>query len=146
MEVPHRAMLRMRPMRMKLCAGKFYPAWMIVSLALVPCALAGFAAAPVDSRILFARDANVPRPVQQFAWWVIETRCNYQRYELEQRRFWAYDTAAAKVDAGVAYSIKILSERDWKKTEPPATIEMTIEAGRDTRLTALRSSFVVCTP
>jgi hypothetical protein len=129
-------------MRMEFCAG-----WRrIVSLALMPCALAGFAAAPVDSRILFARDTNVPRPVQQFAWWVIETRCNYQRYELEQRRFWAYDAEATKVDAGVAYSIKILSERDWKKTEPPATIEMTIEAGKDTRLTALRSSFVVCTP
>ena len=141
-------------MRMKCCAGKFYTAWIcaskvarkIVSLALVPCAFAGFAATPVDSRILFARDTDVPRPVQQFAWWVIETRCNYQRYELEQRRFWAYETAATKIDAGVAYSIKILSERDWNKTEPPATIEMTIEAGRDTRLTALRSSFVVCTP
>jgi hypothetical protein len=112
----------------------------------MPCALAGFAAAPVGSRILFARDTNVPRPVQQFAWWVIETRCNYQRYELAQRRFWAYDAEATKIDTGVAYSIKILSERDWKKTEPPATIEMTIEAGKDTRLTALRSSFVVCTP
>jgi hypothetical protein len=108
--------------------------------------LSGFAAAPVDSGILFARDTNVPRLVQQFAWWVIETRCNYQRYELGQRRFWAYDVEATKVDTGVAYSIKILSERSWNKTEPPATIEMTIEAGRDTRLTALRSSFVVCTP
>jgi hypothetical protein len=133
-------------MRMKFCAGKFYTAWRIVSLALVPCALSGFAAAPVDSGILFARDTNVPRLVQQFAWWVIETRCNYQRYELGQRRFWAYDVEATKVDTGVAYSIKILSERSWNKTEPPATIEMTIEAGRDTRLTALRSSFVVCTP
>jgi hypothetical protein len=117
----------------------------IVSLALMPCALAGFSAAPVDSRILFARDTNVPQPVQQFAWRVIETRCNYQRYELEQRRFWAYDAEATKVDAGVAYSIKILSELAWKKTEPPATIEMTIEADGDTRLTALRSWFVVCT-
>ena len=117
----------------------------IVSLALMPCALAGFSAAPVDSRILFARDTNVPRPVQQFAWRVIETRCNYQRYELEQRQFWAYDADATKVDAGVAYSIKILSELAWKKTEPPATIEMTIEADGDTRLTALRSWFVVCT-
>jgi hypothetical protein len=77
---------------------------------------------------------------------VIETRCNYQRYELEQRRFWAYDAEATKVDAGVAYSIKILSERAWNKAGLPATIEMTIEAGRDIRLTALRSSFVVCTP
>jgi len=139
---------------MKLCAGKFYTAWMraskvartIVSLGLMLGASAGFTAAPVDSRILFAGGTNVPRPVQQFAWWVIETRCNYQRYELEQRQFWAYDAEATKIDAGVAYSIKILSERAWNKSEPPATIEMTIEAGRDTRLTALRSSFVVCTP
>lgn len=142
----YRAMLRTRPMRMTSYEGKFYTAWRIVILALMPCALAGFTAAPVDSRILFAGGTNVPRPVQQFAWWVIETRCNYQRYELEQRRFWAYDAEATKIDAGVAYSIRILSERAWNKTEPPATIEMTIEAGRDTRLTALRSSFVVCTP
>jgi hypothetical protein len=133
-------------MRMKLCTGKFYTAWMIVILGLALCAFAGFAAAPVDSRILFAGGTNVPRPVQQFAWWVIETRCNYQRYELEQRQFWAYDAEATRIDAGVAYSIKILSERAWNKTEPPATIEMTIEAGRDIRLTALRSAFVVCAP
>jgi len=82
--------------------------------------------------------------VQQFAWRVIETRCNYQQYELEQRRFWAYYAEATKVDAGVAYSIKILSELTWKKTDPPATIEMTVEADGDTRLTALRSWFVVC--
>jgi hypothetical protein len=147
-------MLRTRPMQMEFCEGKFYTSWRrasqaarrIVSLALIPCALAGFASAPVGSRMLFARDTNVPRPVQQFAWWVIETRCNYQRYELAQRRFWAYDAEATKIDAGVAYSIKILSERPWNKTEPPATIEMTIETGSDTRLIALRSSFVVCTP
>jgi len=118
----------------------------IVSLALTPCALAGFSATPVDSRILFARDSNVPRPVQQFAWRVIETRCNYQRYELEQRRFWAYDAEATKLDAGVAWSIKILSELAWEKTQPPATIEMTIETDGDIRLTALKSWFVVCTP
>ena len=105
-----------------------------------------FSATPVDPRILFARDGNVPRPVQQFAWRVIETRCNYQRYELEQRRFWAYDAEATKVDAGVAWSIKILSELAWEKTQPPATIEMTIETDGDIRLTALKSWFVVCTP
>lgn len=117
----------------------------IVSIAFMLSALAGFSAAPVDSRILFARDTNVPRPVQQFAWRVIETRCNYQRYELEQRQFWAYDAEATTVDAGVAYSIKILSEVAGRKTQPPATIEMTIEVDRDIRLTALRSWFVVCT-
>jgi hypothetical protein len=118
------------------------PRW-IMSFVPLLCALAGFSAAPVDSPILFAGGTNVPRPVQQFAWRVIETRCNYQRYELEQRRFWAYDAEAKKIDAGVAYSIKILSET-WRKTEPPAFIEMTIEADGATRLTALRSSFVVC--
>src|SRR5258705_13794993 len=118
----------------------------IVSLALMLGASAGFAADPVDSGILFARGTNVPRPVQQFAWWVIETRCNYQRYELEQRQFWAYDAEATKIDAGVAYSIKILSERAWINFNPPATIEMTIEAGRDTRITRLRASFGVWTP
>jgi hypothetical protein len=116
----------------------------IMSFVPMLCALAGFSAAPVDSGILFAGGTNVPRPVQQFAWRVIETRCNYQRYELEQRRFWAYEAEAKKIDAGVAYSIKILSELTWKKTEPPAFIEMTIEADGDTRLTALRSWFVVC--
>lgn len=116
----------------------------IVSLAPMLCALAGFSPTLADSRILFPRDPNVPRPVQQFAWHVIETRCNYQRYELEQRRFWAFDAEAKKVDTGVAYSIKILSELSWKKIEPPAIIEMTIETDGDTRLTALRSSFVVC--
>ena len=117
---------------------------MIVVLML--CALAGFAPATVDSRIVFSGDTNVPRPVREFAWRVIETRCNYQRYEREQRSFWAYDTQARKVDDEVAYSIKILSEIPWKKTEPPAFIEMTIVGGGPLRLTALRSSFVVCAP
>jgi hypothetical protein len=116
----------------------------IVSLASMLCALAGFSAAPVDSGILFAGGTNVPLPVQRFAWRVIETRCNYQRHELEQRRFWAYDAEATRGGASVAYSIRILSELTWRKTEPPATIEMTIEVDGDTRLTALRSWFVVC--
>ena len=116
----------------------------LVSLVAILCASAGFAALPVDSKILFARDTPVPRPVQEFAWRQIETRCNYQRYEREERSFSAYNAQARKVDAGVAYSISILSELPWKKTEPPAVIEMTIVDDGRLRLTALRSSFVVC--
>jgi len=94
------------------------------------CALAGLAT-PSTSRILFAGDSPVPRAVQEFAWRVIETRCNYQSYEREQRSFWAFDAQARHVDQGVVYSINILSEVSWKKREPPA-------------ITALKSSFVVC--
>lgn len=117
----------------------------MVSLVAILCAVAGFAAVPVDdSKILFARDTIVPRPVQEFAWRLIATRCNYQRHEREERSFSAYNTQARKVDAGVAYSISILSELPWKKTEPPAVIEMTIVDDGRLRLTALKSSFVVC--
>jgi hypothetical protein len=114
------------------------------ALALMLCVFAGFAPVPADSRIMFSGDARVPRPVREFAWRVIETRCNYQRYELDQRSFWAYDTHATTVDGAVAYSIKILSEIPWKKTEPPAFIEMTIVTDPSVRLAALRSSFVQC--
>ena len=116
----------------------------MVSLVTALCALAGFAAATLDSRILFPRNATVPRSVQEFAWRVIEARCNYQSYEREQRSFWAYDAQARRVDAGVVYSISILSELPWRKTEPPAVIEMTIVDDGQMRLTALKSSFVVC--
>jgi len=116
----------------------------MVSLVPILCALTGFAAVPVDSKILFARDTTVPRPVQEFAWRVIETRCNYQRYEREQRSFSAYNAQATKVDGGVAYSIDILSDLPWKQTEPPALIEMTIVDDGHLRLTALKSSFVDC--
>jgi hypothetical protein len=116
----------------------------MVSLVALLCALAGFAAAPIDSRILFPRNATVPRSVQEFAWRVIETRCNYQAYEREQRSFWAYDAHARRVGAGVVYSISILSELPWRKTEPPAVIEMTVVDDGRMRLTALKSSFVVC--
>jgi len=116
----------------------------MVSLVPILCALTGFTAVPVDSKILFARDTTVPRPVQEFAWRVIETRCNYQRYEREQRSFSAYNEQARKVDGGVAYSISILSELPWEKSEPPAFIEMTIVDDGRLRLTALTSSFVGC--
>ena len=65
----------------------------------------GFAAVTTDSPIMFARDSAVPRPVQEFAWRVIETRCNYQGYERGQRTFWAYHTQAQKLDAGLALSL-----------------------------------------
>jgi hypothetical protein len=116
----------------------------LLSLAALMGALTGFVAAPFSSRILFARETSVPRPVQEFAWRVIETRCGYQGYERDQRSFWAYDARARPAEAGVAYSISILSERTWKKNEPPAIIEMTVVDDGRLRLTALRSSFVVC--
>ncbi len=106
-------------------------------------ALAGLA--PVSgSRILFAPEPAVPRPVQEFAWHVIETRCGYSSYEREQRAFWAYDAQARRTDTGVAYSIAVLSEIPWRKALPPAVIEMTIVDDGGLRVTALRSSFVVC--
>jgi hypothetical protein len=105
---------------------------------------ASFAAVPADSRILFARDTEVPRPVQEFAWRVIETRCAYQAYEREQRSFWAYDAHARKVDDGVVYSISIVSELTWKKTEPSAFIAMTIVDNGRLQLTSLKSSFITC--
>jgi hypothetical protein len=110
------------------------------------CALAALAAAPAYARIMFAADTPVPRPVQVFAWHVIETRCQYQRFELDQRSFWAFATQVKGVGGSPAYSISILSDLTWKKTEPPAIIQMTIVDGAGMRLTALQSSFVVCVP
>jgi hypothetical protein len=117
----------------------------IASLVPMLFALASFAVAtPVDSRILFTINTAVPRSVQEFAWRVIEARCNYQAYDREQRSFWAYDARVMKFGASVVYSIKILSELTWKKSEPPAFIEMTVVDDGRMRLTALKSSFVVC--
>ena len=116
----------------------------VVSLTLILWALAGFRIAPTDARILFTLGTDVPRRVQAFAWRVIETRCNYQSFELEQRSFWAYDARATRVDAAVVYSIKILSDVPWKKTEPPALIDMTVVDDGGVRLTALKSSFITC--
>jgi hypothetical protein len=111
---------------------------------LILCALPALAAGPVDARLLFARDAAVPPPVRAFAWRVIETRCNYQAYEREQRLFWAYDAQARGTGTGVVYSLNILSELPWRKAEPPALIEMIIVDDGSLRLTALKSSFVTC--
>ena len=116
----------------------------LVALVSIAWALAGFAPAPYGSPILFPAGTDVPRPVQELAWQVIETRCSYQRFEREQRTFWAYDTRTTEADAGIAYSIKILSERQWHKSEPPARIEMTIVENGRLRLTALTSTFIGC--
>ena len=116
----------------------------LIGLVLMLCALTGFTPVPYGSKILFAGGTDVPRPVQERAWRVIETHCDYQRYELEQRSFWAYDTHATKIDGAVAYSIKIISELAWRKSEPPAFIEMTIVGDDGMRLTALKSTFVGC--
>jgi hypothetical protein len=101
-------------------------------------------AASIDSPILFARDSGVPASVRAFAWQVIETRCSYQPYERDQRMFWAYRVRATKTDDGAVYSIGILSERSWKKAEPPGVIEMTIVDDGHMRLAELKSSFVPC--
>ena len=106
--------------------------------------MAGFGHAPVGSRILFARDTPVPRSVQAFAWRVIETRCNYQAYERKQRSFWAYQTRVSSADGGAVYSISVVSDLTWKKTDPPAIIEMVVVDDGGLRLEALRSSVVVC--
>jgi hypothetical protein len=107
-------------------------------------ALAASPAAGLDSRLLFARGAPVPPAVQQFAWRVIEERCQYQSFERRQRSFWAYEASAHAAQEGTVYSIRIVSDVAWKKTEPSAYIEMTIVADGGLRLTALESSLVAC--
>ena len=109
------------------------------------CALAGFAMASTGGGILFPADASVPLTVRAFAWRVIETRCNFQRHELGQRSFWAHDVRTSRVDGTVAYSIRVLSDLDWKKTEPPATVEMVVvDDGGRLRLASLNATFAVC--
>src|SRR5215468_3451972 len=70
----------------------------LVGLVSIVWTLAAFAPAPYSSPILFPAGAHVPRPVQELAWRVIETRCSYQQFEREQRTFWAYDTRATKLE------------------------------------------------
>jgi hypothetical protein len=81
--------------------------------------LASLPRSPTDAGILFARDTTVPPSVQEFAWRVIEKRCSYQSHERGQRSFWAYEARTRRVAADIVYSISILSEVMWKKTEPP---------------------------
>jgi hypothetical protein len=117
----------------------------MIGLVLLLCAVSGLSPTRPHSRILFPRDTPVPPSVQAFAWRTIETRCSYLRYELEQRSFWAYDTRATTDSADTVYSIKILSDLSWKKSEPPATIDMTVALhDGHWRLATLTSSFVVC--
>ena len=116
----------------------------VSTLVSMLCASTGFAAAPLDSRILFARDTIVPRPVQDLAWQVIATRCNYQYYARELRSFTVYNVRPTTIDGGVAYAIGILADLPSRKREPPAVIEMTIVDDGRPRLTALKSTFVEC--
>ena len=118
----------------------------LVCLAPILCALAGFASIPLDSRIQFSRGTPVPRPVQAFAWTVITQRCAYQSYELFQRSFWASDARARAAAGETIYSIRVLSEVGWMKTDPVDVIEMTIVDDGRLRLAALRSSFITCSP
>jgi len=110
-------------------------------------AISGFTFTPTAGGILFAPDANIPPAVQAFAWRVIATRCDFQRHELEQRSFWAYDAHTRNVDGAVVYSIGILSELTWKRTAPPATLEIVLaQDGDRLRLRSLTSSFIRCHP
>ena len=116
----------------------------VSTLVLMLCASTSFAAPPLDAGILFARDTIVPRPVQDFAWQVIATRCNYQYYARELRSFTVYNVRPTTIDGGVAYAIGILADLPSRKREPPAVIEMTIVDDGRPRLTALKSTFVEC--
>jgi len=127
-------------------SGRRRAPWGVMFLALALSVSLGLASAATGSPILFAGTTSVPRAAQEFAWRVIETRCNYQAYEREQRTFWAYRTRAARSEAGIAYSIDILSEVPWRKSLPPNVIEMTIVDDGGLRLTSLKSSFAVCAP
>ena len=120
---------------------------LVMGLALGVCILhasAGFAEVSTHSKIVFGGGTSVPRPVQEFAWQVIERRCDYQPWDRDERSFSVYDVKTRTLGAGVAYSINIKSDLPWQKEDPPAFIEMTIVDDGGLRLTALKSSFVDC--
>ena len=100
----------------------------------------------VDAQILFARDTPVPRPVQEFAWYVIETRCDHRLYGRDLRSFWAYRARAGRSSGSIVYSMDILADIPWRKREPPATITMAVVDDGSLRLRSLSSSFITCTP
>jgi hypothetical protein len=127
-------------------AGSLIRRFPALLLALVFSVVAGFTAPRADARILFAKGTDVPPRVQQFAWRVIEARCRSLSYGLDQRSFWAYDARGSRSDGALVHSIKILSEVTWKKTEPPAVIEMTVVDADGLRLTALNASLGACSP
>jgi hypothetical protein len=116
----------------------------LAALAIVLWALAGFTPAPVANRILFAGDKQVPKAIQDFAWRVIETRCNFQAFERRERAFWAYEARTERVEGQTVYSIQIVSDVMWKKTDPAALISMTVVDDGGLRLAALRSTFITC--
>jgi len=118
----------------------------LACLAPIFCALAGFASIPLDSPIQFSRGTPVPRPVQAFAWRVIKQHCAYQSHELSQRSFWAADARARAAPGETVYSIRVLSEVGWMKTDPVDVIEMTIVDDGRLRLATLTSSFITCSP
>lgn len=118
----------------------------LACLAPILWALAGFASIPLDSRIQFSRGAPVPGSVQAFAWTVIRQHCAYQSHELSQRSFWASDARARAAAGETVYSIRVLSEVGWMKTDPVDVIEMTIVDDGRLRLAALKSSFITCSP
>jgi hypothetical protein len=125
-------------------SGYVVGVWRLVTLLAVLWVSVGFAHASVDSRIEFPGNTAVPRAVQEFAWRVIKTRCNYQSYEHDQRSFWAYNVKTSRSGTGVAYSIHVVSDLRWKKTDPLSTIDMTVVDDGSIRLTSLKSTFVVC--
>jgi hypothetical protein len=114
------------------------------SLAVILPILSGFSLSPADAGIVFAGPGPVPRSVQEFAWHVIETHCQYQGYERRERSFWASDIRRSRTATGMGYAMTIVSDVSWKKTEPPAFIEMTVVDDDGPRLTALTSSFIRC--
>ncbi|HEX7788082.1 MAG TPA: hypothetical protein VF653_17825 [Methylomirabilota bacterium] len=115
-----------------------------VSLASALCAVAASPAVAAASDLMFAGGTGVPAVVQQFAWRAIQERCRYQAFERRQRAFWAYDAQVRETKEGTLYSIKIVSDVTWKKTEPASYIEIAIVADRNLQLTALRSSSIEC--
>jgi hypothetical protein len=125
-------------------SGYVVGVWRLVTLLAVFWVSVGIAHAPVDSQIEYPGNTAVPRAVQKFAWRVIKTRCNYQSYERDQRSFWAYNVKTSRSGTGVAYSIHVVSDLRWKKTDPPSTIDMTVVDDGSIRLTSLKSTFVVC--
>jgi hypothetical protein len=125
-------------------SGHVVGVWRLVTLLAVFWVSVGFAHALVDSQIEFPGNTAVPRAVQEFAWRVIKTRCNYQSYERDQRSFWAYNVKTTRSGTGVAYSIRVVSDLRWKKTDSPSTIDMTVVDDGSIRLTSLKSTFVVC--
>jgi len=125
-------------------SGYVVGVWRLVTLLAMLWVSVGFAHASVDSRIEFSGNIAVPRAVQEFAWRVIKTRCNYQSYEHDQRSFWAYNVKTSRSGTGVAYSFHVVSDLRWKKTDPLSTIDMTVVDDGSIRLTSLKSTFVVC--